>query len=343
MGKKGILSAVLIGCALAAGAWTCDFESGLSQWKVYSKATPVQLIDDPDTAYGKVARITANHDLPGMNSDFFPVFAENAGKPWKIEFDLRSEGNISSGCTVSMQYFDAKRAKVGQHTLLYVKKGESAFGWKHFTASVGTGKNVIPENAAFASIRFGFWNKELDCTGTIAVDNVKVIPPEIEGTRWTSDFETGLKQWKVYSKATPLQVIDDPDATHGKVARITANHDTPGMNTEGIVIPAGSKGKPWIIEFDLRSEGNIQGSCTASMQYFDAKGSRVGQHPLLYVKKGESAFGWRSYYTTVGTGKYEIPEGAVTASLRFGFWNKELDCTGAIAVDNVKIQIPKGE
>ena len=339
--KKSLLSALLIGCAVAASAWTDNFESGLKQWKVYSKATPVELIDDADTTYGKAARIAANHDAPGMNSDYIPVFAENAGKPWTIEFDIRSEGNITGGCTATMQYFNEKRAKVGQHTLLHVKTTEGAFGWKHVKATVGTGKNVIPENAAIASLRFGFWNKELNCTGVIVVDNVKIIPPELEGNKMFSDFESGLNQWKYSTRMTPVELIDDPDTTHGKAARIAANHDAPGMNLKNFTIPAGIKGKPWMIEFDLRSEGNITGSCSASMQYFDAKGSRVGMHSLLYVSK-EGPFNWRSYCMSVGTGKYEIPEGAVTASLRFGFWNKELDCTGAIVVDNVKVIVPAG-
>ena len=63
--KKSLLSALLIGCAVAASAWTDNFESGLSQWKIYSKATPVELIDDAiergDIDFEKATRSAENY------------------------------------------------------------------------------------------------------------------------------------------------------------------------------------------------------------------------------------------------------------------------------------------
>ena len=343
MKKTAIFAAVLATGMLTAQPWTENFETGLDEWKITPKASDVKIIDDPDGKYGKVLQISAQENTSGVNAKYIPIPADSAGKPWVIEFDIRSEGVTKGAFSVTAQYCNEKQVREGQTALLYVRPENDTYGWKHCRYVVGTGNRKLPAEALTLSVRFGYWNPELKCTGTVLVDNVKVTPPRKDSDLWVCDFESGLDQWKITPRASKIKLIEDSDTRYGKAVRISAEHDTCGMNTEILPIPAGTAGKPWNIEFDLRSEGNIQGSCTAVMQYFDAKGNRVGQHPLLYVKKEAGAYGWTHYKSTVGTGKRQIPKDAAKASLRFGFWNKELDCTGAIVVDNVKIQPPKQE
>ena len=344
MKKIGIFGmSLLLAGSLAADVWFEQFENGISSWKIAPQASPVELIADKDAAHGKVLKVSAENSTSGINSPFFAIPEGRADEPWILDFDFRCENPVRDTFTVIMQYFAAdKKTRVGQITLRYVRPEDGACDWTHCRAYFNVANRKIPAGAVYASLRLGYWNKELDCVGSVIVDNIKLIYPGKIGAQWSSDFESGMDLWKITPKQSPVKWIDDPDTAHGKAMQLSADNGTSGLNSEYLPVPKGTAGKPWTIEFDLRSEGVTQGSAAVVVQYFDAtKKKRVGQTTLLYVRPENGTYGWKHYKMVVGTGKKQLPADAAFVSLRFSFWNQELNCIGTIVADNVKITPPQ--
>ena len=159
--------------------WFTNFEKGLTQCTVSSKTAPVKLIRDPDTRYGQVVQIASDTRPSGITTELLPVPANSRGNLWDIELDFRLEGNVSSTGTIGMQYFNADKKMIGQCSLLYLQnlKPEDYRSWKHIRNTVGSGNRMLPAEAKYCALWVGFWKKGENCTGTLVVDNIKVLPP----------------------------------------------------------------------------------------------------------------------------------------------------------------------
>ena len=342
MKKTGIFSLLLLGGMLSAEPFFCDFESGIDGWRKRPEATPAEIIDDPDTAHGKVLRLTANNASIGINTPFITVPEGSAGKPWTVEFDLRCEGNIKGSCAVNFLCTTGGGTLLKQMTLCYVTPSLGAFGWKHYKFEVGTGKRLFPEGTAKVLLRFCNWSQKNDCTGTIAVDNVKVVPPEAgsaDGANselLNSDFESGMGVWKKDKTACVADIVDDPDTAHGKVLSLQAEDTVGGVTSEKI--PIANCNDVQTISFEARNGGMNIGSAALTIQTWTAGGNLIKQYPLAYFTEKQGETPWRKYsFTAGGATTRSFSEKTAYITLRLSFWNNGKNCTGKVLLDNVKI------
>ena len=167
------------------------FADGLAGW-VYrpGDASQVSVVTgggDRDT----VLQLQPDGRLLGVETTRLAIGRQLAPQQaYQVQADLMFEGLDSGVFAFSMYCFDAQGKSLKQIVFYSLSTNSSPHDWRRLRGTFGPGtQNPLPVGTQSICIRFSFYEAGGDCRGSVAVDDVLLLPyqpPEHEG--WPSEI-----------------------------------------------------------------------------------------------------------------------------------------------------------
>ncbi len=153
-------------------------------------------------------------------------------------------------------------------------------------------------------------------------------------------FEQDFRAWRV-TEEDQFASIDRPKGSHGKCVKLAPIDGKVGVETarllrDGVEIDLTNT---YQISARIRLADITKGAFNAMLYAYDQSGRYVAMKTYFTARAPAKAMNWRTIRLTFGPrGVWRPPQTVAQIKVRFSFWSKDGECSGAAWIDDVDLR-----